>query len=412
MRPVLAVLLLTLGVPLLLTGAAVSDSSVVRGLLAGLAVFGTLVGAAGVRRNAPSAGLVALFLAPLLLVSVALPVVAVWDATRDGSRPWSAGDRSHSSDDELSEVPADPSAQLSAALDKADQLVPNGSATVLAVSLRDSNVNVNVFDPRTGQEHTSSLSSGKWYDAPARRANDRHTFSRAEVSGMDLTKARPEVLAVAKELNFTGRTPHASNGIEVKRRYQDQKLVAAFGVSGDYVQVDQHGEVAPTVSAAKLDTMLALALQLARDNGVNTAAKNVESLDFATPGGGTASIIGAFAPNSGGFAIDFVNAPVRKIEVVPGQFPLVDTSVYKSSTPAFVLSSISDGVLTEIRDDIIRRKKVPGYDTGTISVSIGSAPFEREHGPMIRMAVGPREPGAGGAYTLDGTLIHDGTEAP
>lgn len=411
--PILRVVLAGTAAAIGLPAAAVASNATVRVLAvvaAALIVFACVM---SLRAAHPRQAVATLIVVPVTALLVGIPSVVIAGAQRTPVAPG-VGDPGFTPDAQTGsgrqQISANPNAQVRDALDRADRLVANGSATVLNINARPDWLSVAVLDTRTGEAITAARSfTGAWNRPTRRRATDRTTFSRAEIADANLDKARANVFAVAAKLKMLDKSPHASDGITVKRRYQDGKLVAEFSISGEEIEVDQHGRVADTAAAASLDTMLPLAHTVMVDAGLDPNAHNVGGFDYRAFDDAASTISASAVQNSGGFAIDFVAGPIDEIVVVPGAFPLVRwAGAGRRSSAGFALNALSTDTLLAVRTDLMARAKAPAYDADLIGLAVGRAPGVGDDGAVIRMQVGPSSQRAAGVYTLEGRWLRDG----
>ncbi|GED97117.1 hypothetical protein [Gordonia crocea] len=394
-----------------LTVAAVSTNTAVRiiAIVAAFLVVAALVWS--LRKTHPREARITVAVVAALSLAVGIGVAVVVGASDNPVAPR-VGDpgfvpnAAKTADDRIA---ANPNARLAAALERADRLVPRGSATVLRVGIDGDRISLDVFDPRNGDSVSTSFSeSSGWSREYRRRATDRNTFSRAEVARMDLDKARPQVLAMTTALKADLTHQHASDGITVKRRYQDHKLVGEFSLSGNEIEVDDQGHVADTADAAWLATVVPLAQRVMVANGLDPDAPIVNRFDFRAYDDAASSISASSVQNSGGFVIRFASGPVDEIVVVPGNFPLVRRTDRSYTQPGFALTALRTETLLKVRDDIMARAKSPAYDTELVGLEVGRVPGADRTTPAIRMQVGPSSDRPGGIYTMDGVFMRTG----
>ncbi len=393
--------------------AAVSSNPVLRVLAIVVAVVVVALCVLSLRSTHPRQAVLPLFVVPLLAVVAGVATISVGNALREPVAPG-VGDpgfspRAAGTGGVADRIAANPDAALHAALDRADGLVPNGSATVLNIGIDGERVSVAAFDPSTGDEVSSSYSpSNGWSPPRHRRAHVRDTFSRAQVAGLALDKARPAVFAMAAQLKADLQYPHASDGITVARRNSDGKLVAEFSLSGNEFEVDERGRLADTAGAALLDTVMALAQRVMVESGLDPGAPIVERFDFRAFDDAASSISASSVQNSGGFVVRLAAGPVADIVVVPGAFPVIRSTERTYAPAGFALTALRTETLLRVRDDIMARGKSPAYDAELVGLEVGRVPGARDDTPAIRMQVGPSANRPAGVYTLDGQLVRSG----
>ncbi|GAB08784.1 hypothetical protein GOARA_021_00210 [Gordonia araii NBRC 100433] len=411
-RVVIAVVVGALG----LVVAALSSNVVLRLVAIAIAALTVLVCLGSLRRRHRREAIWTLVLVPVLALLVGIPTVVVAGAINGSAEPR-VGDPGFTPRTKAApraaptteRVPANLNAALRDAPDRADRLVPNGSATVLRVNLRDTWISVDVFDPRTGEEVSSSRSTGSdWSDSRKRRASDRRTFARSEIAALDLDRARGEVLEVGAKLKLVDESPHASDGITLKRRYQDDKFVAEYSISGSTIEVDDHGRIPETTGAAVLETMLPVARRVMVEAGLDVRAPIIGRFDFRAFDDAASSVSATSVQNSGGIAIRFAGGPINEIVIVPGQFPIVRPITRRGDSAGFPLAALTSETLLKVRGDVMARAKAPAYDADLVGLEVGPVPGARHDGVFIRMQVGPVSHRTGGIFTLDGRWIRDG----
>jgi len=392
-----------------ITGAVLLDSTAgaVILLLVALAVVAGCV--LTLRRRDDYSAVAALVAVPVVTLAVGVPAAVLGTGDDPAPRPARAapaGDLPITDDDP---IPTDLSSLLSAALDRADALVPDGSDSVLSVELGTGGaVSVTVLDRRDGYEVRSSrdASESRWRDADRGLADRRNVFARAELAGLDLTELAPRVREAAAPL-LTERSAGRSGVVEIARRSSDDLLVASFLLSGVTVQVGADGQIAPTIAAATLEGMRPVARAAIVEAGLDPARAELGELQYRAVADGSDSVGATTIMNSGGIEMRFsAGQPVDRIVVVPGQFPDIDRSP-ATAEPGFRFSAVNTSVLLKVRADIMRRAGSPPYDAALVGLAVGQAPFDRELGPVIRMNVGPSSVKTAGMYTLRGRWVAD-----
>ncbi|EGD56110.1 hypothetical protein [Gordonia neofelifaecis] len=402
MRTALAAVVATVGI----VTAVVIDLPITSTLFAaagvGLAIW--LIG--GVRSRDQQAALrgAAVVVASVLVVGLPAvvllkdPVSRASGAAPDGTEKVTVGGE-------------DPSSALVRALDRADQLTPGGSTSIMQITIGEDRESVRIFDARTGQSLTSYRSGDEWSAPSADRSSDRVVFSRADIRELDLNAAVKRVDAAREQIGYPA--PTSSGGIDVGPRSADDKIVASFGVgSGVSIETDLRGQVADTVGAASVSEFPAVVDRAMRAAGLDPAAQLLTSIDFKTVDD-AASWIGLAHP---GFELELDGTTVYRIEVEPGRFPELHTSSSAPTSPpnGFSLTGLTGATMTKVRDDLARRRDVPPYDRDAVGAVIGVArndDDDRDRLPVtIQMVVGPGDPDTGGVYSTRGRFLRDGTE--
>lgn len=375
-------------------------------LAAALAPF-VVLGLLGSRR--PAAAQIGVVLIPVLLLVLGLPAAAVVSTVREhGAGSSHPGGSADGESGVTSGLPRDPDARLDQALDRADQLLPNGSAQLLSIDLDDRSTRVVVYDPHTGDAVSTHGSDGRWYSTDRRRANDRRTFSRDDLKNLDLAAAAGEVRRVAGELKLKADDVHPADGIELKRR-PDRMLVAEFTVAFRPIEVDMDGRAADTVGAAYVDQVLAVAEKTLRNHRIDPTSPSIRQMDFRTITEGSSPITASPIQNSGGFALSLVRGPYSAIKVVPGTFPLATPRTYAENSGGFALTDFTASALLRARDDLLARNDLPAFDGDIVSFAIGSAPGGRDEGAVLRLQVGSGRESGEAVYRRDGAFLRDGT---
>ncbi|UQE76903.1 hypothetical protein MYK68_10250 [Gordonia sp. PP30] len=354
------------------------------------------------RSRYPSAALIALILIPTALFAVGITVVAMMSDSRAGGA--GAGPQPGGGAPVTEELPADPQGELRAALDRADQLVPNGSRSVLEIRISDLSTSLRVYDPATGDAVYASRSDGRWYSADRRRATDRRTFSRADIDRLDLNAATPEVAKAAAALKITGS--HPADGITLSRR-SDDLLVAEYQIDMHAIQVDAAGHVAPTTDAAFLGTAMPLLQKVMRQYRLDPAAPLVREIDFMALAEGSSSVFASAIQNSGGVNVDFTGGPYESLKIVPGCFPELRPRNSRESA-GFRADTVTTAALVKARDDLLARNDLKPFDGDLVAFQAGPAPGDRSGDEVIMMRTGPIGVRAEGVYALNGTFLRSG----
>ncbi len=410
--PAAAVAALAVAIALSVTGlvTAVTAQSTAWRVVGALAVAAApffVLGLLGSRR--PAAAQIGVILIPALLLVLGLPAVAAVSAVREHAAASSPSGGSADAENEVtSGLPSDPDARLDQALDRADELLPNGSARLLSIDLDDRSTHVVVYDADTGDAVSTHGSDGRWYSTDRRRANDRRTFSRDDLKNLDLNTATGEVRRVAAELKLNADDVHPADGIELKRR-TDRMLVAEFTVAFRPIEVDMDGRAADTAGAAYVDRVLTIADKTLRDHRIDPASPSIRQLDFRTITEGSSPITASSIQNSGGFALSLVRGPYSAIKVVPGTFPLATPRTYADNSEGFALRDFTTSALLRARDDLLARNDLPAFDGDVVSFAIGSAPGGRDEGAVLRLQVGSGRESGEAVYRRDGAFLRDGT---
>lgn len=388
--------------------ASVADNAGWRvlGVLLAIAVPTALV--ASLRRNHSVAAMIGMITISTLVFAVGIPFAGIFHYQPTTAASGPAGSHSHSGGFEAG-LPSDPQQLFEIALEHADTLVPGGSSSVLQVSLRDDTVQLRVYDPSNGNAVYSHYSSGKWWPPSVSRSSDRATFSRNDVSGLDLGEVTPDVIEVAKRLQIEPSKFGSTNDITVERRRGDELLVAEYSIDNNPIQVNAEGEVADTAGAGFLDEMLPTLNQALTGLRVDPRSVQINRLDFRTIADGSSPIAASSIQNSGGVLIDLSAGQYDSVIIVPGSFPLARPRNSREG-PGFPLSAVTTAALVKARDDLLSRTGRPKFDGDLVGLQVGAAPGGRDEGPVIRIQVGP--PGGNRAvavYTLDGMFLREGT---
>lgn len=387
--------------------AATADSAGVRivgALLATLVPIGIL---SALRGKYPNASLIAMILVPTLLFAVGIGVVAGIADGPAGSPSSTTAGSGGPAGGVTEKLPSDPSARLREALDKADELIPHGSQTLLAIDLDERSTRVSVYDPNTGDEVRTYGSDGDWYSTDRSRATKRRTFARADLAGLDLNRAAGEVRKTAAAMKLDSAQTHPADGIDLARR-DDDLLVARFTVARRPIEVDMRGEVAQTAGAGFLDTALPTAQAAMRKYRLDPAAPILRQLDFMAIEDGSSSVGASAIQSSGGVLLDFDSGPYESIKIVPGCFPEPrprNSREYRG----FPLTVVSTATLIKTRDDLLARNGLAAFDGEPIAFRVGTSPGDRSGEVVLRMRLGPVSDRAQGVYTTSGLFLRSGS---
>lgn len=387
-----------------LVGSVVSDGAAsLVWAVATVVVAGLL--AWRLRSAPPGASLIAAFATGILVVSAGLPAAIVLTESAPGRSPTSnsalgASDRA---------AAVDPSAELRSALQKADEVLPGGSQSLLSIRIGESSTQVGLLDLAKGQRvwFQYSRSSGKWYEPSRSATNDRQdaVFRAADLAALDLTAAAAKATAAADRIAIDRTNRHADDGIQIERRYQDRKLIVEFHMSGKEIHADQAGELPDNLALAKLDGLLPTAERALRDNGIDPAQPFLSGLEYRV-----------FAPNATAVSGDqgrlrlSIQGGGRSgtIEVTVGRFPIVSLrpGTGTSSNP-FALTALTAAGLEHARADLAQRSAVPAIDANAVSLQVerdlaSSSLRSRGAPPILNLGLGPK---AEAYYTLGGDFL-------
>lgn len=382
-----------------LVGAVVTDGAASLAWAVGTVV---VAGAFALRlRSAPpGASLVAAFVTGVLVVSGGMPVAIVMtEDARINSGGTSAA----------AEEAIDPSTELRRALTRAGELLPGGADAVLSIDVDENSTQVSVLDLARGQRVSAnySQSSGTWYEPSRTPTNDRQdaVFRAADLAALDLTATAAKATAAADRIGIDRTNRHASDGIEIERRYQDRKLIVAFHMSGEEVHTDQAGALPDDLALATLDGLLPVAEKVLRDSGVDPGLPLLSALEYRV-----------FAPNATAVSGDAGRLRITvqgggrtgTVEVTAGRFPIVDLrpSTGSSSSP-FALTDLTAAGIERARADLERRAAVPAVDARAVSLQIerdlsSSALRARGAPPVLHLGLGPTHDAF---YTLGGDYL-------
>lgn len=375
------------------------------GVLLGVAV--PIAALASLRRNHPVAAMIGMIVISTLVFAIGIPAVALVDPSSNTPGAGSSGPAAVDDVDDQTGLPRNPQALFDLALDHADALVPNGSSTLLQVTIGERNLQLRVYDPTNGNAVYASYSSRRWSSPTARRASSRVTFSRADTADLDLDTVSPRVVAVAEDLRLD--PAEGIDDITVARRSGDDLLVAEYSIDRRDIQVDARGRVADTAGAGFLDTMLPALDTALRELRVDPAAAQITRLDFRTIADGSSPIMASSIQNSGGVLVALSSGRYESVTVVPGTFASSRDRNSREGS-GFPLAAVTTEALQKARDDLLARHGRPVFDGALVGLQIGPAPGGRNEGPVIRMQVGP----SGGTravavYSLDGRFLREGT---
>ncbi len=389
-----------------LVGAVASDGAASLVWAVGTVVVAGVL-AWRLRSAPPGAALIAAFVTGILLVSAGLPAAIMLTEGREAASR--SGEGGSGGGPSASPV-RDPSAELRRALDKADQLMPGGANSILSIDIDENSTQVYVLDLNTGERVGAnySVSSSRWYDPNRTPVNDRAeaTFRRSDLAGLDLTSAAAKATAAADRLGIDRSREHASDGIEIDRRYQDRKLIVEFDMSGEQVETDASGDLPDTLTLANVDGIFAVGATLLRNAGIDPAQPVLTGAQYRS----YASSATALSNHDRGELTLTVQGGGRtgSITAEAGKFPVVDLRPSTgSSTNSFAFAALTADVVERIRADLEQRQQVLPVDARAVSFQVErDTSWEslraRTAPPIIQFGLGPA---AKAYYKLDGTYL-------
>lgn len=308
--------------------------------------------------------------------------------------------------------PGDLSAALKRLLDRADEVAPNGSASILEIEIDKDRETLYVLNQTNGMRvYTYRSGDGVWQEPTSMRTSERTVFTRADLRRLDLNAARGRVVQawgrvgpVDPSVAEAAKTP----SVKIEPRSVDDRVVARFAGGPFPIEVGTDGVLADTVDAASVDRFLDVATRAMAAAGLDPNAKLLYRIEFRSLDE-AASRHGRF---ESGFELDFDGGPVNSIAVDVGSFPVVRKATTVDEPDGFSLTGLTGATMVSVRDDLARRGKVPDYDRAAIGAKIGVALDDDRAGRVpvtIQMVVGPSSAEVAGVYSTRGRFLRDGT---
>lgn len=390
-----------------LVGAAVTDGGPSIAWAIGTVVVAVLF--ALQLRSAPRGTFVAAgFFTAVAVLSAGVPATLL---LTDGPGATSYGAEKEVEPGSASPV-ADPSAQLRAAVAKADEIQPGGSNSLLEIDIDENTTRVTTLDLTTGQRVSAYFSqrSDEW-DEPSRHSTtDRAdaTFRAADIAGLDLTAAAKKVTAAADTIKLDRTNSHASDGIEIERRSPDKKLVATFSLSGFDIEVDSAGGLPDNLALATVDGLLPIAERLLRANGLDPAQPVLDQLDYRVFAENVSSV------GSGRGTVELRvdgGGKYGTLKETVGKFPEVQLKPDTSpSSTSFALRAITPAGIEKARADLEQRFSVLPIDAHALGLRVDAdtRTSSRITPPTImQVGLGPNSDHEA-YYAMNGTFLRTG----
>ncbi len=378
--------------------AAIADTLLVRffAVVLGTVTAIVLVRSAGSRST--RAGVAGVFLVPVVMLGLGTTVVgALTDGSDTSSTNFSAD----------SDSLKDPDSRLAAALDRADDMLERGSSQLLSITIDSGSTDVDILDPATGRRMSSSDYGDGWRDVTISSAPSRLVFARSTVASLRLGDTMRDVDAAVAAMGPGPDNVSSTSSITVAPRGDsDNKLVATFDVGGGlYIEADMKNRLAGTLDAGQFGTVMVAANRMMADLGMNPARRNLRAIDFMALAEGSDSVGGSSIMIDGGVELEFDGGRYSRVFVKPGRFPVAterDEPADYSDT-AFALARLDQPTLTAIRDDMMRRFSIPGYDRERVGFTVERSGSDDEL--SVQMSVGPFSNGARAFYSTAGVFL-------
>ncbi|ALG84784.1 hypothetical protein [Gordonia phthalatica] len=321
------------------------------------------------------------------------------------------GAEQESSDERIE--PGDLSAALKRALDRADEVAPNGAESILQIEIDGDRETLYVLDQRTGmQVYTYRSGENGWYAPTSARTSQRTVFGRSDLARLDLNGVRDRVVSAWERVGSSDpSSPESAKApsVKIEPRSADGRVVARFVGGGFPIESDTSGNLADTVDAASIDRFLDVASRVMTAAGLEPDAKVLYRIEFRSLDE-AASRHGRF---ESGFELYFDGGPISSIAVDVGSFPVVRKATTTDEPDGFSLTGLTGATMASVRDDLARRRLVPAYDRDAIGAKIGVARNDDHPGRVpvtIQMVVGPSSTEVAGVYSTRGRFLRDGTD--
>lgn len=340
------------------------------------------------------------------VIVVGIPTVAVVDSVLGNDTAASsnqvAGPVPHDDADTAPIYSSDPTEAMKRAVRRADELLPNGSQSLISIEIRDDRESVRILDPATGNELWSYRSSSGWDTPSPSPSTVRKTFSATDITTLDLTATVPKVQAARQHIGLSPTSSYASDAITIGLRSSDDLLVASFSEGGYEIEADAKGAIAETLDAGSLEKFTGVAMSVMRHNKLNPSVTNMREITFETI---------KSSKSSAGFELTLAKGLISRITVKPGQFPEVSRTSAGNSG-GFAIAKLDPGVFPKVRADVMARYRLPAYDSDRVEMTIGEAPGDHnlDATPVsVIMGVGPQAHQNSAIYFVDGEYRRDGT---
>lgn len=309
--------------------------------------------------------------------------------------------------------PDDLSAALARIVERADEVAPDGAASILQIEIDGDRETVYVLNQQNGMRvYTYRSRDAEWQPPTSMRTSERTVFGRQDIRRLDLNTARDRAIETWKRVGATDPDvpdPAAAISVRIEPRSADDKVVARFAGGGFPIEVDGTGVAADTAGAASVGDFLDVADRAMVAAGLDPAEPLLNRIEFKSLDDGASWHGRAEA----GFELHFDGGPISSIAVDVGTFPVIRKATVVAEPDGFSLTGLTGATMASVRDDLVRRGRVPAYDRDVIGARIGVARADDRPGRVpvtIQMVVGPRSAEVAGVYSTRGRFLRDGTD--